>query len=29
MKLICAGREVRTVFDLLGNRENGMTFSLG
>ena len=29
MKLICAGREVRTVFDLLGNRENDMTFSLG
>lgn len=29
MKLICAGREVPTVFDLLGNRENDMTFSLG
>jgi hypothetical protein len=29
MKLSCSGREVRTVFDLLGDKENDMTFSLG
>jgi len=29
MKLICSGRAVGTVFDLLGDKENDMTFSLG
>src|SRR4051812_20047411 len=29
MKLTCRSREVRTVFDLLGDKENDMTFSLG
>lgn len=29
MKLICLGRSVNTVFDLLGDKENDMTFSLG
>jgi len=29
MKLICRGQDVRTVFDLLGDSENDMTFSLG
>ncbi len=29
MKLICSGRDVSTVFDLLGDKENDMTFSLG
>jgi hypothetical protein len=29
MKLICSGRDVHTVFDLLGDKENDMTFSLG
>lgn len=29
MKLVCANREVQTVFDLFGESENDMTFSLG
>jgi hypothetical protein len=29
MKLICSGRDVHTVFDLPGDKENDMTFSLG
>lgn len=27
--LTAAGREVRTVFDLLGHRENNLTYALG
>src|ERR1035437_725921 len=29
MKLTCSGRDVQTIFDLLGDKENDMTFSLG
>jgi hypothetical protein len=29
MKLICSGCDIRTVFDLIGDKENDMTFSLG
>jgi hypothetical protein len=29
MKLTCSGRDVQTVFDLPGDSENAMTFSLG
>ena len=29
MKLMCSGRDIQTVFDLLGDKENDMTFGLG
>ena len=29
MKLTCRGKDVRNIFDLLGDTENDMTFSLG
>ena len=29
MELVCYGQEVKTIFDLLGTKENDMTFALG
>ena len=29
MELVCYGQEVNTIFDLLGTKENDMTFALG